>query len=148
MGRVAPHDTRVYGEAMERRYALLDDNDRRVAHRLAALRSQLPPLVQDRICAAMVIGSVARGTAHDRSDIDLVLVLRTDTPRRSDYEWWDQRVAPVLQLEGGHDFLVSPLFVARSATATTEPHLSQALQTGIRVWDPEGIFDDQPEPRA
>jgi predicted nucleotidyltransferase len=66
----------VSGE-MGRRLAILDDNDERLGRRLAVLQTLLPPLIEDRACAAMVIGSVAEGRARDASDIDVVVVLRS-----------------------------------------------------------------------
>ena len=132
---------------MSRRYAILDDNDRLLEQRLEVLRRVLPASVADRICAAMVIGSVAEGRAHDASDIDLLLVLRSGTPRRSDYAWWDTEVAPRFASDDGR-FPVSPLLVGRSALTTAEPNLRRALQSGIPLWDPERLFDDQPESRA
>ena len=50
---------------MNRRLAILDDNHERLTRRLASLRRLLPPLIIDRACAAMVIGSIANGTARD-----------------------------------------------------------------------------------
>ena len=134
-------------EPVHRRYAILDDNDRLLEQRLDALRRILPPSIADRICGAMVIGSVAEGRARDASDIDLLLVLRNGTPRRADYAWWDAAVAPRLASDDGR-FPVSPLLVGRSALTTVEPNLRRALQSGIPLWDPEGLFDDQPESRA
>ena len=133
--------------AMGRRHAILDDNQRLLEERLATLRWTLPRLVGDRVVAATVIGSVADGRARDGSDIDLVLVLRQGEPVRRDYAWWDREVEPRLTNDRA-GFPVQPLFVARSALRTNEPHLRRALATGIPLWDPEGMFHDQPESRA
>jgi hypothetical protein len=132
---------------MARRHAILPDNDEVLEARIAALRAELPGLIGERACAAMVIGSVADGRAHDRSDIDVLLVLRDGSPRRSDYAWWDAVIAPRLVTPDAR-FPVSPVFVGRTALATAEPHLRRAIDTGIALWDPEGVFDDQSEPRT
>jgi hypothetical protein len=129
-----------------RRYAILDDNDAVLEERLAGLHSDLPPLVADRVCAIVVIGSVAEGRARDGSDIDLVLVLCEGTPRRGDYDWWDREVAP--RVDRGGKFRLQPVFVGKTALATTEPHLSRALKHGLVLWDPQALVDDQHETRA
>jgi hypothetical protein len=133
---------------MARRYAILDDNDQLVARRLDTLRRRLPPLIAHRACAAMVIGSVAEGRARDRSDLDLVIVLREGEPRRGDYRWWDAEVAPGLDEPDDGRFPVQPLIIARASLGTTEPHLRQALATGLPLWDPERVLRDQPEAGA
>ena len=71
--------------AVARRLAILDDNQALLERRLARLAPALPGLVAQRVCAAMVIGSVAEGRARDGSDIDLLLVLARGTPRRQDH---------------------------------------------------------------
>jgi hypothetical protein len=129
---------------VRRRYAILDDNDRLLDERLRGLARVLPPLARTRVVAANVIGSVAEGRARDGSDIDLVLVLDQGDPERGDYSWWDREVAPRLAIDGGR-FPVQPLFVARAALETREPHLAGALRGGIALWDPEGLFGDQSE---
>lgn len=129
------------------RLALLDDNERLLQRRLEDLKARLPPLIEARCCAAMVIGSVARGEAHDRSDMDVLVVLREGLPRRSDYDWWERSVAPRLGALAARPFPVEPLIVGRSALATSEPNLREALASGIRLWDPEGVLDDQPAAR-
>lgn len=128
-----------------RRYAILDDNQRELEARLATLRHALPALVAARFCAAMVIGSVAEGRAGDESDIDVVVVLREGIPSRADYRWWDDEVAP--RLAAGR-FPVQPVIIGRASLATAEPHLREALDRGIPLWDPEGCFDDQRTARA
>jgi predicted nucleotidyltransferase len=133
---------------MTRRLAILDDNQLALEERLAALRLVLPAAIAARACAAMVIGSVADGRARDASDIDLVVVLDTGLPRRADYAWWDEAVAPALPAFAGDRFPVHPVLIGRSALHTTEPNLRRALANGIPLWDPEGIFHDQPPPRA
>jgi len=131
---------------VQRRYAILDDNQRLLEERLALLRRELPALVARRVCAAMVIGSVAEGQARDASDIDLVLVLAEGDPRRADYDWWDTEVRPMLP--GDKRFPVQPVFISRASVRTTEPQLRRALDGGLRLWDPEDVFHDQPEARA
>jgi hypothetical protein len=128
-----------------RRYAILDDNQRDLEGRLEALRRALPGLISRRACAAMVIGSVADGTAGDASDIDVVVVLREGAPTRADYRWWDDEVAP--HLPGGR-FPVQPVIIARASVRTAEPHLRRALATGVPLWDPEECFHDQRASRA
>jgi len=129
-----------------RKLAILDDNQRTLEARLRHLACVLPPLVEERVRAARVIGSVAAGRARDTSDIDVVLLLRAGQPVRGDYHWWEREVAPALVVD--ERFPVQPLFVGLSALLTTEPNLQVALATGIALWDPEGLFDDQPESRA
>lgn len=131
---------------MSRRYAILDDNQSELERRLTELERTLPSLVEDRIAAACVIGSVAEGRARDESDVDVVLVLREGEPRRSDYEWWDATIAPKLPRAPG--FPIQPLFIARASLATTEPHLREALIRRLPLWDPERMFDDQSQARA
>lgn len=131
---------------MARRLAILEDNQALLERRLAWLREILPALVAPRVCAAMVIGSVAEGRARDASDIDLLLVLAQGTPRRRDYAWWDEEVARALDRH--ENFPVHPLFVGREALRTSEPHLAAAIRGGLRLWDPAKVFDDQSEPRA
>lgn len=133
---------------MPRRYAILDDNQGLLEERVDTLRRVLPELVAARVCAAMVIGSVAEGRARDESDIDLLLVLHSGTPQRSDYRWWDAEVKTRLGLAADRRFPVEPVIVGRDSLSTTEPNLRGALRTGIVVWDPEDVFDDQPEARA
>lgn len=133
---------------MSRRFALLDDNQRLIEERLLALTRDLPGLVAEQICAAMVIGSVAAGAARDESDIDLILVRRTGEPKRADYDWWDAEVAPGLGPSRGVRFPVQPIVISRQALATSEPNLRHALRSGIVLWDPEGLFRDQSEARA
>jgi hypothetical protein len=128
------------------RYAILDDNQQVLEERVRALRQLLPPLVHDRVCAILVIGSVAEGRARDGSDIDILLVLRDGSPRRADYTWWEDVVAPSLA-NLGRAFPIQPVFIARTSLATSEPHLRSALGSGFPLWDPEGIFDDQLESR-
>jgi hypothetical protein len=128
------------------RYAILDDNQCALEERLARLRAVLPGMIGGRVAAAMVIGSVAAGEARDGSDIDLVLVLGAGAPCRADYTWWEAEVRPHLPAAKG--FPVEPLFIGRGALTTTEPHLREALRTGIPLWDPEGLFGDQSAARA
>ena len=116
-----------------RRYAILDDNDRLLDERLRRLAGALPSLAGTRVVAANVIGSVAEGRARDGSDIDLVLILGEGSPERGDYSWWDRDVEPRLASDGGR-FPVQPLFVARAALDTREPHLAAALRGGIPLW--------------
>lgn len=130
---------------MHRRYAILDDNQRLLELRIERLGEVLPALVAERMCAALVIGSVAEGRARDDSDIDLVLVLASGTPRRADYSWWESEVVPRLGLERGGRFPIQPVIVGREAVETTEPNLQRAFRTSLRLWDPGGIFNDQPE---
>jgi hypothetical protein len=40
------------------------------------------------------------------------------------------------------------VFVGRSALHSSEAHLRSAMAHGIPLWDPEGVFDDQPRSRA
>jgi hypothetical protein len=130
---------------MNRRLAILDDNDERLRRRLAALQGLLPPLIDARACAAIVIGSVAEGRARDASDIDVVIVLRAGAPRRDDYRWWDAHVVPGLQEAPDGCFPVQPVIIARTSLTTDEPHLRAALAMGIPLWDPDHLLDDQPE---
>ena len=130
---------------VQRRYALLDDNQRVLEARLIELARRLPGLVGSRVCAAGVIGSVAEGCARDQSDLDLVLVLREGEPRRSDYEWWEAEVAPALGTQTR--FPAAPVFIARTRLATVEPNLRHALDRGIPLWDPEGRFRDESKAR-
>jgi predicted nucleotidyltransferase len=132
-----------YGDGVARRYAILDDNQRLLEALLDQLGQVLPPLIATRACAALVIGSVAAGRARDQSDVDLLLVLRSGTPQRADYRWWDSEVAPRLGLDAQGRFPIAPLIVARTALATTEPHLRRALAEAIAVWDPLRVLDDQ-----
>ena len=128
---------------VQRRYALLDDNQRVLEARLVELARRLPTLVASRVCAAGVIGSVAEGCARDQSDLDVVLVLREGEPCRSDYEWWEAEVVPGL---GSQEcFPAAPVFIARSSLGTVEPNLRHALDRGIPLWDPEGRFRDESE---
>jgi predicted nucleotidyltransferase len=131
---------------VQRRYAILDDNQRLIEERLELLRRVLPALVKPRVCAAMVIGSVAEGRARDASDIDLVLVLAEGDPRRSDYDWWDAKVQPMLT--DAKRFPVQPVFISRVSVRTSEPQLRRALDGGLCLWDLEGVFHDQPQARA
>ena len=131
---------------MRRRYAILDDNQQALEERLSWLQSALPPLVRDRVAAVMVIGSVAQGRARDLSDIDLVMVLRDERPTREHYRWWDHTVSE--QVASGARYPIQPLFVARTALDTDEPHLRTALAAGFHLWDPEHIFHDESESRA
>lgn len=133
---------------MQRRYALLDDNQRFLEERIGRLRAQLPALIAERMCAATIIGSVAEGGARDQSDIDLLLVLRGESPRRADYRWWDDHVQPRLNVGPTPRFPVQPLIIGRASLATEEPHLRRALAAGLPLWDPEGLLHDQPEARA
>jgi predicted nucleotidyltransferase len=133
---------------MQRRYALLDDNQRLLEECIGRLRTQLPALIVERMCAATIIGSVAEGRARDQSDIDLLLVLRSESPRRADYRWWDEYVQPRLNVGGTPRFPVQPLIIGRESLATEEPHLRRALATGLPLWDPERLLHDQPEARA
>ena len=130
---------------MTRRLAVLDDNQRVLERRLEDLRAALPDLVANRVCAAAVIGSVAEGRARDGSDIDLVLVLRTGAPMRSDYRWWDDSIAAVLSEE---PFPLQPVFVSRGSVRTEEPRLRRAIANAIPIWDSEDLFDDQSRPGA
>lgn len=125
---------------MARRLALLDDNDRILEQRLAALAATLPQLIESRICAVAVIGSVAEGRARDESDLDLLLVLREAEPRRTDYAWWDDQVEPNLPLRSGERFPIQPVIVGRASLATSEPNLRAALQSALPLWDPEDLF--------
>lgn len=131
---------------MRCRYAILGDNDELLEKRLEELRRALPPLISERICAVAVIGSVAEGRARDGSDIDLLLILRAGTPTRGDYAWWDRAVASRLP-RAGAGFPLQPVFVGKTALTTTEPNLRRALRSKLVLWDPEGVFDDQPEAR-
>lgn len=123
---------------MQRRHAILDDNQRLLEKRLDDLRREIPPLVDERVKAAIVIGSVAEGRARDESDLDLVLVLREGEPRRADYRWWDEYVGPLLP-DGGR-FPVQPIFIAEHSLKTDEPNLRAALRRGLPLWDPDGIL--------
>ena len=123
---------------MERRYAILEDNQRTLAERLTELHRVIPILVGSRVKAAMIIGSVADGRARDDSDVDLLLVLREGSPLRSDYAWWDEEIAP--QLPQSRRFPVQPIFVAEQSLATEEPNLRNALHGGLPLWDPEGLL--------
>lgn len=128
------------------RFAILDDNDRMLAERLDSLAAVLPALLPPRIAAAVVIGSVAEGRAGDESDIDVVLVLADEEPRRAHYRWWEAEIAP--HLPRGTRFPVQPIFIGRGSVHTSEPTLRAALTLGIRLWDPEGLLDDQSSARA
>jgi Nucleotidyltransferase domain len=133
---------------MDRRLAILDDNHEWLTRRIGALRRQLPPLIASRACAALVIGSVAEGRAHDASDIDVVIVLRVGEPRRADYRWWDTHIAPGLDEPTDRRFPLQPVIIARASINTDEAHLRTALATAITLWDPEHLFDDKPEAGA
>jgi len=123
---------------VERRYAILDDNQRTLADRLAELHRLIPIVVGSRVKATIVIGSVAEGRARDGSDLDLLLVLRDGSPRRSDYDWWDAEIQP--RLPRSNRFPVQPIFVGEHSLATEEPHLRDALARGLSIWDPEGLL--------
>jgi len=133
---------------MSRRYAILDDNQRRLEMRVSELRQRLPALLRPRACAAMVIGSVAEGQARDASDIDVLIILAAGVPSRRDYVWWDACVAPHLTGEEKGAFPVQPVIVGRAALATSEPNLRAALRRGLAIWDPEGLFGDQSDART
>ena len=133
-----------YCQSMARRYAILDDNQRLLERRIEELKGLLPGLIASRMCAAMVIGSVAEGRARDESDLDLLLVLRQGAPRRSDYGWWDREVLPRLGALADRRFSVQPVIIGRDSLATKEPHLRRAMKTGVVLWDPGGLFDDEP----
>jgi len=130
------------------RDAILDDNDRLLDERLRRLARALPPLARTRVVAANVIGSVAEGRARDGSDVDLVLVLDHGSPERGDYSWWDREVAPRLASDGGR-FPVQPLFVARTALDTREPHSrarcaavsGSGIQRDCSVTNPNLVLD-------
>ncbi len=132
---------------MEHRFAILDDNDRLLRSRLDALRSDLPGLVGERACAALLVGSVAEGRARDDSDVDVLLVLRSDSPKREHDAWWDRAIAPRLEADDRR-YPIEPLFVARRSLRTSDPELRHALLVGIPLWDPEGLFGDESRPRA
>ena len=125
---------------MVRRLALLDDNQEILERRLSVLGTTLPPLVEARICAIAVIGSVAEGRARDDSDLDLLLVLHEGSPRRADYAWWDERVEPRLPDASGVRFPLQPVIVGRDSLATSEPNLRAALESALPLWDPEGVL--------
>lgn len=125
---------------MTRRLALLDDNQEILERRLSVLGTTLPPLVEARVCAVAVIGSVAEGRARDDSDLDLLLVLHEGSPRRADYTWWDEQVEPYLPYGSGLCFPVQPVIVGRDSLATCEPNLRAALQKALPLWDPQGIL--------
>ena len=126
---------------MPPRFALLPDNDSLLAEHLDRLSACLPGLLAPRVAAAIVIGSVADGRARDASDIDVVLVLAVEEPRRAHYRWWETEVAPRLPLAAR--FPVQPIFIGRGSVRTQEPTLRDALARGIRLWDPEGLLDDE-----
>jgi predicted nucleotidyltransferase len=126
-----------------RRLAVLEDNQRLLEERIETLREVLPPLVAARVCAAIVIGSVAEGRARDESDLDLLLIVRTGLPKRSDYEWWDREVEPLLHRGRDRRFPIQPVFIGRDSLSTTEPHMRRAIDSGIVLWDPEALLDDQ-----
>lgn len=136
--RMAPARDGRYCGLVTRRHAILADNDQCLRERIAELRVRLPRHLTTKICAAMVIGSAAEGRAHDRSDLDLLLVLNEGSPRRGDYAWWDREVAPHVARPG--PFPIHPVIVGRSALATREPNLRQALRRGLPLWNPEGVF--------
>jgi len=123
-----------------RRLAILDDNQRLLERRIERLRAALPVVVARRVCAAVVIGSVAEGRARDESDLDVVLVLGSGSPTRADYAWWDREVEALLRPAGDGRFPLQPVFIGRAALTTTEPHLRRALDTGIVLMDPEGLL--------
>ncbi|MFM7143834.1 MAG: nucleotidyltransferase domain-containing protein [Alphaproteobacteria bacterium] len=127
---------------MNRRFAILDDNDRLLHARVESLADTLPAAVGERACAAMLVGSVAEGRARDDSDLDVLLVLRSGTPRRADYAWWDERIAPAVAFGDGR-FPVQPLFVSRGSLRTCDESLRHALDAGLPLWDPEGLFGDE-----
>lgn len=135
---VAGARTAAVSCGVSRRYALLDDNQVALEGRLGELSKLLPPLIETRVAAACVIGSVAEGRARDASDIDVVLVLREGEPARSDYAWWDATVAP--RLAPTARYPVQPIFIARPSLTTREPHLRRALDQRVPLWDPEGIL--------
>lgn len=74
---------------MARRLALLDDNQEILEQRLSVLGTTLPPLVEARVCAIAVIGSVAEGRARDDSDLDLLLVPNLRAALESAVPLWD-----------------------------------------------------------
>jgi predicted nucleotidyltransferase len=128
---------------MGRRYAILEDNQRLIEQRIVLLKDLLPALISDRVCAAMVIGSVAEGRARDESDLDLLLVLREGTARRSDYDWWDLEVLPGLDSVAQGRFPIQPVIIGRKSLTTREPHLRRAMEVGLVLWDPDHRFDDE-----
>lgn len=120
-----------------RRLALLPDNDRFLRRELARIQKELPPLLRGKVAAALVIGSVAEGQAGDSSDIDILLVLDEGMPRRADYRFWDEQVAP---RAGRFRFPVQPIFIGRGSVRTSEPNLAAAIRRGILLWDQAGLF--------
>jgi predicted nucleotidyltransferase len=133
---------------MHRRYAILDDNQRLLERRIEDLRRVLPDALAGKCCAAMIIGSASEGRARDASDLDLLVVLADGGPRRSDYDWWEREISPRLPSARDGRFPVQPIVIGQSALATTEPNLRRAMRRGLAVWDPEGLFGDEPEARA
>lgn len=120
-----------------RRLALLPDNDRFLRMELVKIQEDLPRLLGSKVAAALVIGSVAEGRAGDGSDVDLLLVLDEGMPRRADYRFWDEEVAPHTRR---FRFPIQPIFVARRSVRTSEPNLAAAIRRGILLWDRAGVF--------
>ncbi len=120
-----------------RKLAILPDNDRVLRGMLLRLRQELPRILGGRVLAAMVIGSVAEGTAGDASDLDLLLFLAKDLPTREHYRYWDRSVARRL---AKCPFPLQPIFVSKDAVQTEEPNLAAAIRKGILLWDRGGLF--------
>src|SRR5881628_1666193 len=98
------------------------------SHR-AALTSLLSELrADDDVCGLLVTGSVARGDALPESDVDVVVILRSGTPRHH-----------ALEEREGVPIEVSALDEASARSKMEEsPSYLYAFLDGRILFDPEG----------
>ena len=118
-------------DGINRRLAILDDNHQRVPPSIV-VSPRLARPEHDHHVDIRSIPSPARGDAadHDRGASAAA----------------DQGRQPAL--EGVEALGQPPVFIARASVTTDEPHLRAALATGISLWDPEHLVDDEPETSA
>jgi len=88
----------------------------------------------DAVDGLVLFGSVARGSATDASDADLLIVLRPGAPITRDlYTRWDRLGASRAEIEG---HAVSPHFVARPGADTVAGGLwYEVARDGIVLWE-------------
>jgi len=108
----------------------------------------VPPLLieayGEALLAVVLFGSVARGTPHNHSDSDWLVVLRQRSPHpRSDHcgaEQMRQRLAPLLAAAAAGGLLTEPQVHLRSAAEAEQggPLFLDLCHDGIPLYDPEG----------
>ena len=123
----------------------LDQRQRELIDRLVAA---VPPLLArgygESLLAAVLFGSVARGTAHSGSDCDWLVVLRNrGTPPRDDHRGCErvrQQLAPLLEESKAAGLPCEPQFHLRSAAEAEQggPLFLDLCHEGIPLHDPEG----------